>query len=212
MLAEAAREFLPRHPEVQLVYAGGCLPEPGVPPIDETIRGIVGRELAERVHFLGQVTREQTLACMRRAAVFAFPALIDCFPLVVLEAMKAGAPVAFTKNPPGPEMVEDGISGLLADPDSPQDFAEKISWLLANPEFAARIAAKAQERVAERFSSERCVRATEQFYEDCLREARSLIQTRLAAPATVVEFAPRTWIQPKLSTSSSPRLETKKPA
>ena len=212
VLAEAAREFLPRHPEVQLVFAGGCLPEAGVPPIDETIRGMVGRELAERVHFLGQLTRAQTLACMRRAAVFAFPSLIDCFPLVVLESMSAGAPVVFTKNPPGPEMVEDGISGLLADPHSPRDFAEKISRLLADSELAARIAAKAQERVAGRFSLERCVRATEQFYEECLREARPLIQTLPAAPATVVDFAPRTWIQPKASTSSSPRLETKKPA
>lgn len=210
VLAEAAREFLPRHPEVQLVYAGGCLPEPGVPAVDETIRRIVGRELAERVHFLGQLTREQTLACMRRARVFAFPALIDCFPLVVLEAMSAGAPVVFTKQPPGPEMVEDGISGLLADPHSPRDFAEKINRLLTDSELAARIAAKAQDRVADRFSLERCVLATERFYEECLREARPVLETLQPVPATVLEFAPRTWIQSKPSTSSSPRLETKK--
>ncbi|HEV2116433.1 MAG TPA: glycosyltransferase family 4 protein [Terriglobales bacterium] len=172
VLGEAARDFLPRHPGVHLVYAGGCLPEPGVPAIDQEIRTLVGSELAIRIHFFGQLTREQTLACMRRAAVFAFPALIDCFPLVVLEAMSAGVPVVFTRNPPGPEMIEDGVSGLLADPASARDFAQKISHILDDPEFAALLAAMARKRVAERFSLERCLQATEQFYEECLRQFR----------------------------------------
>lgn len=210
VLAEAAREFLPRHPEVHLVYAGGCLPEPGVSPIDQAIRETVGIELAQRLHFLGQLTREQTLACMRRAAVFAFPALIDCFPLVVLEAMSAGVPVVFTKNPPGPEMIEDGVGGLLAEPSLPHDFAEKISRLLANPGVAGRMGVLGRKRVAQRFSLERCVQATEQFYEECLREARPCLSA--SAAAAVFSMSSPPWIQPKPRTSSSPRLATKKPA
>jgi glycosyltransferase involved in cell wall biosynthesis len=182
VLAEAAREFLPRHPDVHLVYAGGCLPEPGGPPIDRQIREILG-SLSSRVHFLGQLTREQTLACMRRALVFAFPALIDCFPLTVLEAMSAGVPVVFTSNPPGPEMIEDGVSGLLADPASPRDFAEKTGLVLENPGLAARVATQARKRVAERFSLEQCLKATEHFYQECLRQSRQ--------PA-VAHYLPRT--------------------
>ena len=172
VLAEAAREFLPRHPDVHLVYAGGCLPEPGLPPIDRQIRETVGGSLSSRVHFLGQITREQILACMRRALVFVFPALIDCFPLVVLEAMSAGVPVVFTSNLPGPEMIENGVSGLLADPACPRDFAEKTSAILDNPRLAASLATYARKRVAERFSLEQCLQATEHFYEECLRRSR----------------------------------------
>lgn len=210
VLAEAAREFLPCHPEVHLVYAGGCLPEPGVSPIDRAIREAVGTELKQRVHFLGQLTREQTLACMRRAAVFAFPALIDCFPLVVLEAMSAAVPVVFTKYPPGPEMIEDGVSGLLADPHSPHDFTEKISRLLADPGAASHMGVLGRKRVARRFSLERCVQATERFYEECLREARPCVSASPAAPVFSSSSPP--WVQSKPSTSSSPRLATKKPA
>ncbi len=172
VLAEAAREFLPRHPDLHLVYAGGCLAEAGVEPIERAICATVGGDLADRVHFLGQLTRDETLACMRRAAVFAFPALIDCFPLVVLEAMSAGVPVVFTKHPPGPEMIEDGVSGLLADPASGPDFAEKINRVLDDSALAAGLALQARQRVAERFSLDRCLDATEQFYEQCLREFR----------------------------------------
>jgi len=171
VLAEAAREVLPRHPDVHLVYAGGCLPEPGLPPIDRQIREILG-SLSSRVHFVGQLTREQVLACMRRALVFAFPALIDCFPLVVLEAMSAGVPVVFTSNPPGPEMIEDGFSGLLANPASAHDFADKTSLLLENPRLAAGLAMHARKRVGELFSLEQCLKATEHFYEECLRQCR----------------------------------------
>jgi glycosyltransferase involved in cell wall biosynthesis len=203
VLAEAAREFLPRHPDIHLVYAGGCLPEAGVPPIDDTITQIVGTDLAARVHFLGQLTREQVLSCMHRAAVFAFPALIDCFPLVVLEAMTAGVPVVFTRNPPGPEMIEDGVSGLLADPTAPLDFSEKIGRLLDDKKLAARLGAQGQARVASRFSLEQCVQATEQFYGECLRDARSRLQ---------ITDSPTAWNQPQPNTSLSPRLETKKPA
>ncbi len=182
-LAEAAREFLTRHPDVHLVYAGGCLPEGGVEPIGQAIRATVGDDLAGRIHFLGQLTREQTVNCMRRAAVFAFPALIDCFPLVVLEAMSAGVPVVFTRHPPGPEMIEDGVSGLLADPAAGHDFAEKINRILGDSALAASLAQQARQRIAERFSLEQCLDATEQFYEQCLREVRhSAIPHRSSSP------------------------------
>ncbi|HLK31619.1 MAG TPA: glycosyltransferase family 4 protein [Terriglobales bacterium] len=178
VLAEAAREFLTSHPEVHLVYAGGCLPEAGLTPIDQEIRGRVGTELSEHVHFLGQLTREQTLAWLQRAAVFVFPALIDCFPLVVLEAMSAGTPVVFTRNPPGPELIEDGFSGLLADPANPHDFAAKTSRVLDDPILAATLSEGARKRAAERFSFEQCLKATERFYSDCVREYRERQQAR----------------------------------
>lgn len=209
VLAQAAREFLPPYPDVHLVFVGGCLPEPGVVPIESEIRAAVGGELADRVHFFGQLSREQALACMRRATVFAFPALIDCFPLVVLEAMSSGVPVVFSRNPPGPEMIEEGVSGLLANPASAHEFAEKVGHLLASPALAARVAAQARKRVAERFSLERCLQATERFYAECLQETRPAAQNAIAP---LLGFPASPCLQPKANTSSSPRLGTKKPA
>ncbi len=190
VLAEAAREFLAGHPDVHLVYAGGCLPEGGVEPIAQAIRATVGGDLTGRIHFLGQLTREQTVNCMRRAAVFAFPALIDCFPLVVLEAVSAGVPVVFTKHPPGPEMIEDGVSGLLADAASGHDFAEKVNRVLDDSALAASLAQQARKRVADRFSLERCLEATEQFYEQCLREFRPSAIPHCSSSRTIPTPAP----------------------
>jgi glycosyltransferase involved in cell wall biosynthesis len=86
-------------------------------------------------------------------------------------------------------MIEDGFSGLLANPASAHDFAEKTSRLLENPRLAASLAMQGRKRVAERFSLERCLKATEHFYEECLRESRQ--------PAAA-HFLPRTLSTPLL--------------
>lgn len=172
VLAEAAKGFLSSHPGVHLVYVGAIRKE-NDGPLSDQIREVVGSKLSERVHFLGGVKRETLLACMKRARVFAFPALLDCFPTTVLEAMSCGTPVVFTKRPPGPEMIEDGVTGLLADPSSPQDFSEKIDRLLNCPQLASRLALNARGLAAERFSLEKCIQATEQFYSECMNGSAS---------------------------------------
>lgn len=168
VLAEAAREFMIRYPNLHLVYVGGEISTNGDRPISELIREAVGAEIARRVHFLGHLNREQVLTCMRRAKLLAFPSRLEALPLVVLEAMSCGLPVVYTKDPPGPEIVDDGTNGLLSDPGSPRDVCEKITRLLDDPELASRLATNAQRTVAERFSLQGCIEQTERFYEQCL--------------------------------------------
>ena len=168
VLAEAAREVLADRPDLHLVYAGGILKGSDGRPVSEKIEALVGPEFRSRVHFLGHLDRAKALACMRGARLLVLPSRLESFGLVVLEAMSCGIPVVYTKHPPGPEVVEDGVTGLLADPESPQDLCNKINQLLANPLFAARLGAKAREVVAEKFSLDKCVMATESFYQKCL--------------------------------------------
>jgi glycosyltransferase involved in cell wall biosynthesis len=168
VLAEAVREVMTQQPDLHLVYVGGIFNEDGR-SMSEHIRDIIGPKLVERVHFLGRVDREKTLACMTHAKVFAFPSHVEACPLVVLEAMSCGVPVVFTKNPPGPEIVEDGVTGLLADPLSPKDFSEKILRILDDPSLARKLAENARKFVAWRFSVGKCIEATERFYVECLK-------------------------------------------
>jgi glycosyltransferase involved in cell wall biosynthesis len=109
---------------------------------------------------------------MARAKVFAFPSRLEALPLVVLEAMQMGLPVVCMKDAPGPEMIDDGADGLLADSRSTTDISAKISFVLDNPEAASRLAGNARRKVAERFSLEQCLTATERFYESCIRDRR----------------------------------------
>jgi len=172
ILAEAARSFLGGRPDLHLVYVGAGISAEGGPPIPELVREIVGPELAKRVHFLGHLSREEVLAYMAQARAFALPSRLETLGIVFLEAMSCGVPVVCMSCPPGPEIVEHGVTGLLADPTSPVDVAAKISALLDDPILASKLGASGKSMVVKRFSVEKCVEATERFYQECIQAER----------------------------------------
>jgi glycosyltransferase involved in cell wall biosynthesis len=167
VLAEAARSFFAAFPSIHLVYVGGLSNEGGQ-RADETIHQIIGDQFADRVHFTGPVAHDVVLSCMKKARVFVFPSKLESFGLVPVEAMLCGTPVVFSTLHVGPEIIDDGITGLLVDPYNPTDVAEKVMLILTDHAFAARIAEKAKRAVKERFSLKRCIDETIRFYEACL--------------------------------------------
>ena len=167
VLAEAARTFLVSFPDIHLVYAGTIIEENGQPS-EQTIRQILGERFGTRVHFLGLVEHDIVLACMKRATLFAFPSKFEAFSLVPLEAMSCGVPVVYSTSHSGPEAIDDGVTGLLADPYSVHDVAEKILRLLNDAALSGQLAENAKETVKDRFSLQRCVDETIAFYRTCL--------------------------------------------
>jgi glycosyltransferase involved in cell wall biosynthesis len=172
ILAEAACNFMSGRPDLNLVYVGGGIAANGNRSIPDRVREIMGPELSKRVHFLGHLEREKVLACMARAKVFVLPSRLETLGIVFLEAMSCGTPVVCMKCPPGPEIVEDRVTGLLADPTSSREVGERINRLLDDPKLANELAANGKRMVAERFSLEECVDATQRFYEECIVAAR----------------------------------------
>jgi glycosyltransferase involved in cell wall biosynthesis len=168
VLAEAAKELLRERSDLHLIYVGGEIVQPGVRSIKDQTQEMLGPSLMERVHFLGWMERGKVLSYMKKATVFAFPSKLEALGLVVLEAMQCGTPVVCTSAPPGPEIVEDNVTGLLADPNSPRDFLEKMRRIVDDSVLAARLSENAMRHVVEKFSLEKCVGQTEAFYRECL--------------------------------------------
>ena len=188
VLAEAAKAFLAKYPDLHLVYIGGIIKENGL-LADERILRILGNQFADRVHFTGPIDHDSVLACMKRAKVFAFPSKLESFGLVPLEAMSCGVPVVYSNLHAGPEVINDGITGLLADPFDPGDVAEKVTRLLNDPHLSARLTENAKKAVMERFSLQRCIEDTLAFYSPLLKEHTlrysrwKQLQSRTSEPA-----------------------------
>ena len=129
--------------------------------------GSAGPALREQISDLGlaacvelhpAVTQDRLREIYRGASAFALPCRVmedgdrDGFPNVLAEAMAMGVPVVSTPISGIPEMIDDGVHGLLVD-GSPASLAAAIELLLTEPKLHARLAAAARERICERFDS-----------------------------------------------------------
>jgi glycosyltransferase involved in cell wall biosynthesis len=170
-VAAAARIFLPRFPDLHLVYLGALLTESGI-RADARIREIVGPELADRVHCYGRVDHATVTACMARARIFLFPSRLENNPMVVGEAMLSGVPVVTSTCGPFPEYLTENETGLMVPPDDPAALGAAVSRLLDAPEFARRMSIAAHRLVVERFSLAACKQASERFYRGSLDRDR----------------------------------------
>jgi glycosyltransferase involved in cell wall biosynthesis len=69
--------------------------------------------VAGAVEFLGAVGQPDLLKCFERADVFCLPSFAEGLPVVLMEAMARGLPVVTTPVAGIPELVVDGVNGLL---------------------------------------------------------------------------------------------------
>jgi glycosyltransferase involved in cell wall biosynthesis len=114
------------------------------------------------VHFSDNLIRD-----LPEAAVFVYITDLEGLGSAVLLAMAAGAPVLASRVGGLPEIVEDGVTGLLTS-NEPQAVAKQIQRLLTDRPLASRLAARARSRVEKEFSLDHMVSETLRVYERIL--------------------------------------------
>jgi glycosyltransferase involved in cell wall biosynthesis len=156
-------------PNARLEVAGRDWDEPEVGgSFTEYLKTVVDPSVADRVTFLGAVPNDRLPDLLGRASVVACPSHMEALPLVWLEALACGKPLVASRRGPGPEVVEDGVSGLLCDPYDPQDVAEKTIALLTDRDLASRVSQNARARAVETFSVHNVVERNIDFYRGCV--------------------------------------------
>jgi len=111
-------------------------------------------EAAASIWFHGAVTLNEIAQKYAEAAVCVFPSHMETLGLVAPEAMAMEKTVVFTEKGPGPEIITNGVNGLLCDPLNPQDIADKVLWVFRNEPAALEMGQKAAEDAQSRFSVE----------------------------------------------------------
>ncbi len=87
-----------------------------------------------RVHLGLNHASDELFELYRQADIFVLPAMGECYGHVICEAMASGLPVVATKVGAIPEIVEDGVSGLLVPPNSPSELADALQTLARQPD------------------------------------------------------------------------------
>jgi len=114
------------------------------------------RALSGCVRFAGRVGQDEIAAYYRDADVFCLPSFAEGVPVVLMEAMASGVPVISTRVNGIPELVEDGVSGLLVVPGRSDLLATALRRLAEDPARRVELGAGGRARVADQFEVDAC--------------------------------------------------------
>lgn len=148
-LIRAVARLSDRLPKLRLVLVGDDLESAGAYRVrlEKEARDL---GVADRVIFAGY--RRDVPAVLASLDVLALPSHAEGLPIVVLEAMAVGTPVVATAVGGTPELVEDGVTGVLVPPGDPERLADALGALLGSPGRRGSMGVAARERVRTRFS------------------------------------------------------------
>jgi glycosyltransferase involved in cell wall biosynthesis len=157
-LLDAVRRALSDVPHLRLLIAG-------IGPLRSELEDH-SRDLPEgSVGFLGFLPDVRPF--MAACDIFAFPTLPgfgEGFGLAALEAMASGLPIIATDTGPLPEVVADGVAGLLVAPGASEEMASAIKRLASDRSLRDKLGAGGRERTETTFTLSRMVDQTKQVY------------------------------------------------
>jgi glycosyltransferase involved in cell wall biosynthesis len=161
----------PEAEPAEILFAGRLSPEKGIRELVEATEGlnlvVAGdgplRDLVPDA--LGFVPHDELVRLQSRAAVVVLPSHQEGLPVCLLEAMACGRPVVASAVGGIPDVVEDGVTGLLVEPGDVDGLRAALQRLLADPQLRRRLGRAARARVLERCSAEAATAATLRAYE-----------------------------------------------
>jgi glycosyltransferase involved in cell wall biosynthesis len=160
-LIRAVAELAPAHPGLRVLIAGGG---PEQEPLEALVREL---DLDGTVTLLG--ARDDVPDLLAVADVAVSSSNFEGTPLAVLEYMAAGKAIVATTVGGIPDVITDGVEGVLVPPRDPRALAAAVGDLLGDPERRARLGAAAQERQQREFTLDATVRRVEELYAELWR-------------------------------------------
>jgi len=160
MLLEATADLRRSHPSLRVLIAG----EGPERPILEQMLDSMG--LRDTIQLLGR--RADVPDVLAACDVAVCCSDFEGTPLAVIESMAAGKPVVATRVGGLPDVVEDGVTGVLVEPRSPTRLAGAIDGLLTRPDRALEMGARGRERQRSELTMDVTLRHLDILYRELL--------------------------------------------
>lgn len=132
-------------------YVGGETKEISRSMLETEIRR---RGLEGRVFYRGPQYGVQKEVFFRQTDIFVQPTYEDCFPLTLVEAMQHGIPIVSTDEGAIPDMVEDGLNGLVCQRKDVHSLVNALEKLLNDNELRKQMGENGRFRYKERYTKE----------------------------------------------------------
>lgn len=162
---EASRELAQRDVDFRLTLAGPEGTAGDAVGLGEKIRSL---GLARQVRYVGPVEGAAKSNLLESADVYLLPSHHEGMPISLLEALAHGLPIVGTLVGAVPEVVEDGVVGLLVPPKSPVRLAKAMATFATDVDRRTQAADAARQLARARFSLGRFERELVALYDDLL--------------------------------------------
>ena len=129
--------------------------------------------LERTVELVGPAVASEVLRWWQRAAIAVLPSESEGMPVCLMEAAACAVPAVATAVGGTPELVVDGVTGLVVPPGNTHALAAALERLLGDPGLARRLGDAARRRAEQRFSVIRQVDALLSIWEDVLSRGRA---------------------------------------
>jgi glycosyltransferase involved in cell wall biosynthesis len=166
-LLQAFAQIGAEQPRVRLILAGDG-------PERQRLERLAARlQLDDRVDFLGDLPHEQVPQVLARLDIFAMPSTYEGFGVAAIEAAAMEVPVVASNVYGIPDVVDDGVTGLLVPPKDVSALAQALRSLIADEERRRQMGRAARAFVAERYSWEKNTAQMESLYGEMLEQGRA---------------------------------------
>ena len=145
-------------------YEFQCQIVGGGPLFAELYEEIKINHLKSSVKLIGQVFQEEIREYYKKADIFVLPSIRENLPNVLLECMAMGVP-AIASNIAGiPELIKNGINGILVQPNDINALVDAIKILLIDEELRLFLGDNSRKSVCEEFDFEKSIDRIENLY------------------------------------------------
>ena len=108
------------------------------------------------VKFMGYIDRKEIAVFVHMSRFIILPSIwFEGAPMVIVEAMLHRKPVICSRIGGLPEIVDDGVTGLLVEPGNPDDLADKIRYLWERPNLCIKMGHNGREKALLEYSPEK---------------------------------------------------------
>ncbi len=158
-LLQAFKHVSKEYPTARLVLVGDG-------PLRHELEDIASKlGISVSVEFVGEVGHNRVPSLLESSDLFVLPSLSEGMPLALLEAMCASMAVIASNIDGIPDVVEDGVTGLIVEPEDASSLSESIKRLLGDNKLRCKMGLAARARVMSKFTLDRVSEDTLQVYQ-----------------------------------------------
>jgi glycosyltransferase involved in cell wall biosynthesis len=155
-------------PDIRLTIAGDGIDRPR---LEEQARRL---NVDDRIVIAGWVAPKKILELINTATIVIVPSRwFEPAPLVAIQAAHMGRPVVGARTGGIPELVVDGVTGVVVEKDDSEAIARAVIHLLENPDQARVMGERGKARARSMFGWQRCIDAYEALYRSLVDRHRS---------------------------------------